>query len=162
VLCLAGPGPPPAFCPGYANVSPDLLAWNIHTALCIILILVAGRVRLLAYKQLGLDFTFTVHKPKKLITTGLYRYVQHPSYAGLITLMIANRVLFERLDGVAACWLPTWIVNLRWIWMMAMILKTLGWALMRIRDEEEMMKETFGKEWDDYHAKTKRLIPGLF
>lgn len=161
MLCLAGPNPPRAICPQYSNISSSLFHWNPHAAFCISLILLAGRIRLLAYKQLGLDFIFTVHKPKELITTGLYHYVQHPSYAGLIALMIANRMLFERLDGVAACFLPKWIVNLRWIWMTLMIAKTLGWAALRIRDEETMMKATFGKEWEDYNTRTKRMIPRL-
>ena len=75
--------------------------------------------------------------------------------------MVANRMLFERLDGVAACWLPKNMVNLGCIWMVLMILKTLSWAIIRIRDEEIMMRASFGKEWEDYHARTKRLISGI-
>jgi hypothetical protein len=50
-----------------------MFTWNMHTFVCAVLILLAGQIRLLAYKQLGLDFTFTVHKPEKLDKTGIYR-----------------------------------------------------------------------------------------
>ena len=36
------------------------------------------------------------------------------------------------------------------------------WALaIRVRNEEVMLRRTFGTEWEDYHSRTKRLIPGL-
>jgi protein-S-isoprenylcysteine O-methyltransferase Ste14 len=33
---------------------------------------------------------------------------------------------------------------------------------MRIHDEEEMMRGEFGDEWEKWHKKTARLIPGVF
>ena len=30
------------------------------------------------------------------------------------------------------------------------------------RSEEMMLRDTFGKEWEVWHAKTKRFIPGIF
>ena len=32
----------------------------------------------------------------------------------------------------------------------------------RIRQEEAMMKREFGKEWEEYHRETARLVPGVF
>jgi protein-S-isoprenylcysteine O-methyltransferase Ste14 len=32
----------------------------------------------------------------------------------------------------------------------------------RVHEEEAMMKETFGKEWEEWHKRTKRFIPGFF
>jgi len=29
---------------------------------------------------------------------------------------------------------------------------------MRVADEEKMLKETFGKKWEEYNARTKRLF----
>jgi len=28
-------------------------------------------------------------------------------------------------------------------------------------DEEKILRDTFGKEWEIWHQKTKRFIPGL-
>jgi protein-S-isoprenylcysteine O-methyltransferase Ste14 len=35
-------------------------------------------------------------------------------------------------------------------------------AWKRVKEEEMMLKSTFGKEWEVWHAKTKRFVPGLF
>ena len=32
----------------------------------------------------------------------------------------------------------------------------------RIRAEEKMMLDTFGKDYEEYRARTKRLLPGLW
>jgi protein-S-isoprenylcysteine O-methyltransferase Ste14 len=32
----------------------------------------------------------------------------------------------------------------------------------RVREEEEMLKKTFGKEWEEWHGRTARLIPGIY
>jgi protein-S-isoprenylcysteine O-methyltransferase Ste14 len=55
------------------------------------------------------------------------------------------------------------------MWLNVRLLGLLGVAVvyvtgitLRIRDEEEMLKEAFGKEWEEYHSKTARFIPGLF
>jgi protein-S-isoprenylcysteine O-methyltransferase Ste14 len=32
----------------------------------------------------------------------------------------------------------------------------------RVKDEEAMLKREFGREWEEYHRKTKRFIPGIF
>jgi len=32
----------------------------------------------------------------------------------------------------------------------------------RVIDEEEMLKKTFGKEWEEWSARTKRFIPWGF
>jgi protein-S-isoprenylcysteine O-methyltransferase Ste14 len=36
----------------------------------------------------------------------------------------------------------------------------LGLAV-RVRDEERMLRARFGKEWEDWHARTKRFVPGV-
>jgi protein-S-isoprenylcysteine O-methyltransferase Ste14 len=32
----------------------------------------------------------------------------------------------------------------------------------RIKREEEMLHEAFGREWEDYHRATRRLIPRVY
>jgi protein-S-isoprenylcysteine O-methyltransferase Ste14 len=33
---------------------------------------------------------------------------------------------------------------------------------IRVKDEEAMLKREFGREWEEYHRKTKGFIPGIF
>jgi protein-S-isoprenylcysteine O-methyltransferase Ste14 len=35
-------------------------------------------------------------------------------------------------------------------------------AWRRVREGETMLKSTFGTEWEDWHKRTSRFIPGLF
>ena len=155
---------PPKFCPRSKDLNPNLFTWSTTSSICITLILIAAPIRLLAFKQLGPNFTFKLAQPKNLVTTGLYKYVQHPSYITNITVMMANTYLIWRRDGVLACWLSE--SALRSGWWGAINVFFAGVAILgmrtRIVDEEKMMKETFGKEWEVWHAKTKRFIPGLF
>ena len=63
------------------------------------------------------------------------------------------------------CWLPAWLVQATPFWR-AMVSMLVGGIVVftwnRVCDEEAMMKETFGKEWEEWHKKTWRFIPGFF
>jgi protein-S-isoprenylcysteine O-methyltransferase Ste14 len=155
------PSSPLLFCPRPENLNAALFTWNIHTILCIAAILIAAPIRLLAFRQLGPNFTFRLAAPKKLITTGMYAYVQHPSYTTNFVVIFTNGILFERVDGVVGCWLSAGVVGSPW-W------RVVGWgfvavgvrlAWMRVVDEERMLRETFGEEWEVWHRRTKRFIP---
>jgi protein-S-isoprenylcysteine O-methyltransferase Ste14 len=142
-----------------------LTTWSSNTTIFVIAILIFAPIRLLSYAQLGNNFTFVLAKPNKLITTGVYHYVQHPSYTGLIPVLGAWYWFYTRLDGIAVCILPPEIVGagvFTFIPPLGLSLLTLWGILLRIRDEEEMMKRSFGMEWVKWHRKTKRFIPGVF
>ena len=110
-ICLTYPSPPAIVCRTPENLNSRLFTWNTHTILCIGLILTAAPIRLMCYQQLGPNFTFQLATPRKLVTTGLYSWVQHPSYTTNLTIAFANFALFERRDGVAACWLSRGVVD---------------------------------------------------
>ncbi|KAK4178426.1 hypothetical protein QBC36DRAFT_104880 [Triangularia setosa] len=158
----------------YPNLSPqchllntDLITWSPSTAIPIALILCAGvPLRLASYASLGKNFTFALTEPDRLKTTGLYRYVQHPSYTGVVILIICNVVLMGRVDGVMSCW-----ASERWY----KYLRDVGWSLApvgvsivmlgvwtRVMQEEEMLRGRFGEEWERWHRRTPRFIPGVF
>jgi protein-S-isoprenylcysteine O-methyltransferase Ste14 len=123
-------------------------------------------MRLLAFKELGKDFTFHLTKPKRLNTSGLYSLVQHPSYTGVVLSNAANTMFLYRLDGISACFLPGWIVRQAWwanwtLFFVTAMISTYG-TRVRVRREEEMLQKEFGKEWEEWHAKTKRFIPFIF
>lgn len=149
------------------GLSKDLITWSPSTAVPLGLILGAGvPLRLGAYAGLGKNFTFALAAPDRLNTGGIYRYVQHPSYTGIITLLVSNVALLFNPRGPLSCWLPPawfkavqkliWVVNPVWLATMALFIWT------RVKQEESMLKSKFGAEWEEWHAKTARFIPWLF
>lgn len=140
-------------------------------------------IRLMSYGGLGKNFTFTLAVPKKLITTGIYSWVQHPSYVGLLGVTMAIVLFVARVDGVAVCiscrilchwcadgsdqgcFMPRKLIEVPYVSevVAAVMVSAVGFALsLRILDEEEMMRNEFGDEWEKWHKKTARLIPGIF
>jgi protein-S-isoprenylcysteine O-methyltransferase Ste14 len=81
----------------------------------------------------------------RLCTTGPYRFVRHPMYAG-------GALLFGY--GVALI-LNSWIFLL-WPVLWCFILSAL------VRKEERMMEAVFGDEYRRYAARTGRILPQFF
>jgi protein-S-isoprenylcysteine O-methyltransferase Ste14 len=164
IQCLTYPSPQ-LLCQNTSNLSSYLFTWTPCTIFSIAFILLGSFIRLSAFSALGTDFTFRLDEPKRLVTTGLYKYVQHPSYTGKFLIILGNLVLLHRPDGVLGCWLPTWIVHAMLFWRTGVCLLMLGVARgvwKRVKEEEMMLKNAFGKEWKAWHERTNRFIPGLF
>ena len=154
-----------------SQVDTRFLTWSRATAIPLVVLLFAVPLRLVSYATLGTNFTFTLAKPDQLVTTGIYAYVQHPSYTALVTILVANSVLTYRMNSALGCWIPKWISGggngklikfHRWVVMpvwVAFGFYTMG---VRVMQEEEMMRGVFGEEWEAWHAKTARFIPGVF
>jgi protein-S-isoprenylcysteine O-methyltransferase Ste14 len=99
------------------------------------------------HKELGRNWSATleVRKDHSLVTTGIYRSVRHPMYAGYWLWTAAQALL-----------LANWVAGLAGF---------LAFALhffMRVEHEEQMMRERFGEAYRDYAARTSRIIPGLY
>ncbi|KUJ10288.1 uncharacterized protein LY89DRAFT_723540 [Mollisia scopiformis] len=150
-------------------LNPDLLneslfAWSPTSITFVLVIFIAAPIRLLAYKQLGTNFTFRLQRPGRLVRDGLYKYVQHPSYTTLFAVQVASAFFWLRVDGVAACFLPGVLVRIRGVSeVVAMgftVVMMLGMGV-RVRDEEEMLRREFGREWVEWHERTKRFVPGI-
>ncbi|KAI9879589.1 MAG: hypothetical protein M1830_008039 [Pleopsidium flavum] len=165
ILTLFYPRIPPVMCPNAANLNINLFTWSPYSAVCLFLILTAGPLRLLAYAQLGKDFTYELRKPKCLVKTGLYRYMQHPSYTGVFLVLFSTVALLGSERGVLGCWLPAKISGLSPWLTVAQFACWVGIAIYgvptRLQDEEGLLKTEFGKEWEEYCAKTARFIPGV-
>lgn len=166
ILILFFPSPPQRLCPNADNLSPSLFTWSSYSVLCLGTIIVFCSIRLLAFRELDKDFTFHLTEPKRLNTSGLYSMVQHPSYTGVVLSNAANTMFLYRLDGISACFLPRWIVRQAWwvnwtLFLVTSVIHAYG-TKIRVKREEEMLHKTFGREWEDWHARTKRFIPGIF
>jgi protein-S-isoprenylcysteine O-methyltransferase Ste14 len=99
--------PPAILCPNSNNLSRALFTWSPYTIVVLMSVVIAAPVRLLAFRQLGENFTFRLAKPKALVTTGLYAYVQHSSYPTNWLILTSNVALLLRLDAILGCLLPS-------------------------------------------------------
>jgi protein-S-isoprenylcysteine O-methyltransferase Ste14 len=122
--------------------------------------IVGGLGRIWCYKTLGVFFTFriTIRNSHKLIKTGPYAYVRHPSYTFAFILVGGMLLVHQRLTNFFPN--TTWVQTM---FSIAGILTTfiIGMLFLqrRVTREEEELKKTFGKEWTQYASKTKRFIP---
>lgn len=155
-------------CPNPALLNESLFRWTPLTAACFVVILVFAPLRLGAYRNLGTNFTYGLAAPNRLITDGIYSYVQHPSYTGLLAVGAASALQFGRWDTGVGCLLPEQVVE-RIVQTPHLSIAVHGVILLvaasqlytRVSQEEAMLKELFGKEWVRWHAKTARFVPGI-
>ena len=96
--------------------------------------------------QLGALFSgfVMVQYEHDLITSGCYRWVRHPIYSGSL-LALAGAFLVFRSQVVLLA-LPVYMVGTLW----------------RIADEERLLAEAFGQEYERYQARTWRLLPFIY
>jgi protein-S-isoprenylcysteine O-methyltransferase Ste14 len=115
------------------------------------------------YNLLGRLFTFelSIRKDHKLITTGPYSIVRHPSYTGAI-LSVAGIAICHTGEGswVKECTSNGQLLQvLAWIWVLSGVLV----ILMRMRKEDDMLKKEFGKDWDAWRkAVPCKIFPGVY
>lgn len=84
-----------------------------------------------------------IHRAEGLVTTGLYRFMRHPQYTGLLLFTL----------GWILHW-PSLITLLLWPFLVAAYV----WLA---RLEEREAQAEFGDAYAEYAARTKRFIPYL-
>lgn len=154
-------------CPYPNHLNRERVTWNPRTVGYLALTAAGAFIRLSAYGGLGRNFTFQLAEPDRLITSGVYKYLQHPSYTGIVLVLAAHvGLVVNQLDTPIACLIPgPFLALLReWQGVLGRSAAVVLFAalVVRIRDEERMLKDKFGREWEEWHAKTARLIPGVF
>lgn len=85
-----------------------------------------------------------IQKDHELVTTGIYRYIRNPSYLGLLIGAFGFALLFRAAVGIL---------------ITALFLIPL---LARIRSEERLLAGHFGAAYENYRARTWRLLPGVY
>ncbi|KAI4861511.1 hypothetical protein F4820DRAFT_433502 [Hypoxylon rubiginosum] len=168
-LILLQPQIPPAILRHGAQngLNIQLVTWSPATSVPLALMILDGiPLRLVSYSSLGKNFTFTLTKPDALKTDGVYHYIQHPGYTGLLIIAACSTALLARIDGVLGCWIPPrWYPTLR---VLELVLAPIGISVFmfgiwtRVRQEERMLRAEFGINWENWHARTARFIPWIF
>jgi protein-S-isoprenylcysteine O-methyltransferase Ste14 len=112
----------------------------------VLLYAAGGVLRLAPVFVLGRRFSglVAIQPEHRLVSSGLYGVIRHPSYLGLFVLMLGWGLAFRSGVGVVIAVL------------------SLGVLLARIQAEERLLSETFGAEYDAYRARTWRLIPYVY
>jgi len=112
-----------------------------------ILMLAGLGTRWTAIVTLGKSFSSNVaiQDSQKIKKTGLYRFVRHPSYLGLLVVFLGIGLHSRNWIGFAAALVPTTAA-----------------LLYRIHIEEAALRTVFGEEYVVYSRDTKRLVPGLY
>ncbi len=100
-----------------------------------------------SHADLGANWSISleVREKHELVTRGVYRRVRHPMYLGLLLYSSGQALV-----------LPNWVAGPSYLGALALLFA------FRVRPEERMMLEEFGKEYEAYMARTKRLVPGVW
>jgi protein-S-isoprenylcysteine O-methyltransferase Ste14 len=124
--------------------------WTLHQPIVpyvgLILYVLGSVLRLVPVFALGRRFSglVAIQSGHRLKTDGIYRYIRHPSYAGLLVLCAGLALIFR-------CWIGLVLV--------AAIFAVL---LARMNSEEILLASTFGEEYEAYRRRTWRLVPWVY
>jgi protein-S-isoprenylcysteine O-methyltransferase Ste14 len=112
----------------------------------VLLYAAGGVLRLAPVFVLGRRFSglVAIQPEHRLVTSGLYGFIRHPSYLGLFVLALGWGLAFRSGVGVLIAVLMLIVV------------------LARIESEERLLSESFGAEYDAYRARTWRLVPYVY
>jgi protein-S-isoprenylcysteine O-methyltransferase len=96
---------------------------------------------------LGRYFTVDVSiaAGQRVVDTGPYRLIRHPSYTGALVAFLGLGILFNDWVSMGILMVPILIAFLR-----------------RISIEEAALKEGLGEAYGAYCARTKRLVPWIY
>ena len=115
----------------------------------LIMIFVGLFVRFSAILHAGKSFDHRIQYVKdpehKLITDGIYKYIRHPGYFGFLVFAVGTQVYYSN----PICIIGFYIVLFKFF-------------KNRIEDEEAALCRMFPGEYQQYRAKTKTWIPGIY
>ncbi|WP_147148609.1 methyltransferase family protein [Reyranella soli] len=112
----------------------------------VILYASGGALRLWPVFVLGRRFSglVAIQPGHTLVTDGIYRGIRNPSYLGMLVLSLGWALAFRSLAGVL------------------LVVLMIPPLVARIRSEEALLRSQFGGQYDDYCARTWRLVPGIY
>lgn len=104
-------------------------------------------IRWAAIYQLGKMFTVDVAivGDHRLKNDGLYKVVRHPSYLGLMLIIVGISMFMSNALSCIVVVIPIFIVT-----------------NYRIAVEETALTSEFGNEYESYKMRVKKIIPGIY
>jgi len=86
-----------------------------------------------------------IYEEHSLITHGIYSSIRHPFYLTALLSVISISLIFSSWGGL----------------LLSLVL-TVPAIIYRINIEEDFMLRHFGSEYQEYMARTKKLLPGIW
>jgi len=131
----------------------EQFTWSLWRVLGIVLIVTGKVIEVWVREELRRKAKFSdwistielqINQNHRLITTGLFKYIRHPLYSGVI------------LQGVG------WGVLSSSIYGSIFILIGLLFLIPRITIEENMLVDQFGEKYIGYQKNAKKLLPFIY
>lgn len=142
----------------YATIVPAAISQKLgpslqipdHVAVVLVGVIVLWlglAIRAWAVTTLGASFrtTIEVDAGQPLVSRGPYRWVRHPSYTGLLLILLGFGI------GIG-----------NWVALVLCLVLPPFALLYRIRWEEAELTRVLGEPYRAYKMRTKRLIPGIW
>ena len=107
-----------------------------------LLTLIGSAASVFVLTQLGRSFS-VMAEARRLVTSGVYRFVRHPLY------------LAEELAVIGI------FMQFASVWTALLFAMQIAFQLRRMHNEEAVLSEIF-PEYATYKANTARLIPGIY
>lgn len=128
----------------WAYFKPSPVVPAVFVGLGTLVLIIGVGLRVWSIKVLGEYFTATVQTKtdQKVIDYGPYRNVRHPSYLGAFIAFMGNAIILEAWAGL----------------LIAFIAMSIAYNY-RIKKEEETLLASFGKAYQEYQMRTKKLFP---
>jgi protein-S-isoprenylcysteine O-methyltransferase Ste14 len=99
-----------------------------------------------AHADLGVNWSpsLEIREKHELITRGIYGVIRHPMYASQWLLTLATPLLLQN-----------------WIAGFLNLVVFIPFYILRVKAEEQMMLDSFGKQYQEYMKKTGRVLPKM-
>ncbi|KAF9973554.1 hypothetical protein BGZ73_003192 [Actinomortierella ambigua] len=144
------------------KIPTDVQPWHYAS---VVIGVVSTMFRWWSYKELDRFFTFDLKlmDDHKLVQTGPYKYLIHPSYLGMVAASTAYHT-FLIAQGFWEVMTPS-----RYHGPLVAPIFATYWAaqfflalIPRMRAEEKMMSEHFGKAWKEFTKCRWRVVPFVY
>ena len=87
----------------------------------------------------------SISENHKLVKSGIYKYIRHPSYSGSLLSFLGLGIVFNNWSTFVVFFMPILIA-----------------FLYRIYIEENALIRAFGNQYIEYMQNSKKLVPGIY
>ena len=132
---------------GFVGIEKIETANTLVGSIGLVMLLAGIAIRWSAIRTLGKYFTSIVmiKTDHRLIRNGLYKHIRHPAYTGALLAHLGLGLSFANWFSIGFSSILFFVA-----------------AFYRMRVEDQALRETFGEEYLDYSASTRRLIPLVY
>ncbi|KAF8840671.1 hypothetical protein BDN67DRAFT_968248 [Paxillus ammoniavirescens] len=136
-----------------------------------VLSIVGCCLRIHCYRALGRMFTYelSIRKDHKLITSGVYAIVRHPSYTGGICSGVGLLLCIINPHSWLVAYSPrpfpdsSRVVNVLAYTLISVFVGLTVGFVQRMNNEDAMLEKNFGEEWKEWARRVPyRLVPWVY